>query len=189
MSDIVEQSKQRRSKPRIAWRDVKRDYLHCEPPPTLRELAEKHGISESSIMARSAKEGWPTLREAQHAKAEIAANENEIERRAKEYAEWDDRHLSAARLIHIAAMTELTSSLQAKGSMPDTQMSSTDMEKYARMAKTAMEIERTVHGRTTSVVDQTMHGELLNITPEHLEAMRQRQEQRIREQLAAEAQA
>lgn len=187
MSELGTDTAQRRRK--IPWLTIKREYVHGEPPLSLRDLAAKYEVSETAIAAHSKKQGWPALREAAHAKAEVIIEENEIERRAKVYAEWDDRHLSAARLIHIAAMTELTSSLQAKGGMPDTLMSSTDMEKYARMAKTAMEIERTVHGRTTQVVDQTMHGELLNITPEHLEKIRERQEQRIREQLAKEARA
>ena len=187
MSELGTDKAQKRRK--IPWVTIKREYIHGEPSPSLRDLAAKYQISETAIAAHSSKQGWPALRDAAHARAEVAVTESEVERRASVYAEWDNRHLSAAQLIHIAAQTGLTESLQAKASMPDTLISSTDMEKYARMAKVAMEIERTVHGRTTQVVDQTMHGELLNITPEHLEAIRERQEQRVRDKLASEARA
>lgn len=82
----------------IAWEEVLRDYVTSDADgryPSLRELAKKYDVSESTIMERSTTENWVAKRSETIAKAEQVIEEN----RLNEIKDANSRHLSKWRRI------------------------------------------------------------------------------------------
>lgn len=62
MKNAVKHKRGQRVAPEL-WLQVEQEY--CRPPfPSIRDLAEKHGISEGGIVRRSVRDGWPAKKQA-----------------------------------------------------------------------------------------------------------------------------
>ena len=62
------------------WSRIKKEYVTTDI--TLRKLAEKHGVSESTLFKRCSKEQWEALRKQQGSKVEAKFLERDANRKA-----------------------------------------------------------------------------------------------------------
>lgn len=69
----------------IDWQKIKTEYITTNI--SCRKLAEKHGVSESTLMKKSASENWAGLRKQHRSKTEAKTSEKIIERQSEELAD------------------------------------------------------------------------------------------------------
>ncbi len=79
---------------RIDWVKIKQEYI--ESNITLEELAKKHNISPSTIMRKSAQEGWTIERKIFYRKIEEKKQEKKIDNLVSESANFDNQCLRVA---------------------------------------------------------------------------------------------
>jgi len=95
----VEENQNKQTGPKaIAWDKVLNDYCTSDSEgryPSLRQLAEKYDINESTVMERSARENWPVKRSENIAQAEQIA----LDKKANEINDANSRHLTKWRRI------------------------------------------------------------------------------------------
>ena len=151
----------------IPWEAVKRDYMQSDPRPSYRQLADKYGCSEGAIRKRAGAEHWQDTRAAIIADAQARAAESETERRAREYQEWDSRHLDGARALYYSTTAELTKLLEAQ--QQGQPIPAYEFNQLAQTLDRIVNIERKVNGRDVTKIehsgalDTVSTGELRNI--------------------------
>jgi hypothetical protein len=66
----------------IPWRAIKQAYIYDDPAPTCAALAERHGVSVSTVEKRCARDNWVQLRYERDSGIQAAVSTREVERRA-----------------------------------------------------------------------------------------------------------
>ena len=68
----------------IDWQSIKTEYISGDI--SIRELAEKHGVSLSTVKSRSSREGWVEARKEFQTKVDTKVNQNVAEQSARRRA-------------------------------------------------------------------------------------------------------
>lgn len=96
------------NKPTINYEPLRIEYINSEI--SIRELAERHNISESALEAKAYRDDWSEQRKKIQEEVLLKANSMLAEKRATELAEWNDRDLQVAKALRAKAVAYLTDS-------------------------------------------------------------------------------
>jgi len=125
----------------INWPEIRIDYIRGSE--TLRELAEKYGVSISTLKKRSMRERWSVLRNQYRTKVELETLERATSQDAEELIETRTRHIKISRALQAKAIARLKE-LNPNELSP---------EETRRFLEAGVRIERLVLGEATERFD------------------------------------
>ena len=116
----------------VDWLAIKTEYINGGI--SYRKLAEKHGVSPSSLMQRAAKDGWAKEREQQHSKTEAKAKQKTAEKISDALSDAAADEVSIKSRIRLKIYREIEDRLNAE------EVDASDFRKLVQSYKDMCEI-------------------------------------------------
>lgn len=132
----------------VTFADIRLEYIMGDM--TLKELAAKHGAAFSTLMKRSAREGWEVDRKIQADRVVAEAQQSAIAKRSQALVEFNEADLGLARALRSMVARKITEARQNQGDL-----SPKDLRALAATAGEAQRIGRLALGVST---DNHGHG-------------------------------
>lgn len=157
------------------WEVIKSEYIEGVPSeergelvyPSLRDLSEKYGVSQSTMRKRSAVEDWPTQRNMYQTKIEQMRREKKAKNLATKSAEFDEEIYKIADIGmkhiqgHFLAAQERFR--ESRGLEP---MTMSSLEQLSRSLERFQRIGRLALGEATEITGGGEHGDQYYIIQE-----------------------
>lgn len=127
-------------RPTIDYEPLRIEYVNSEI--TIRELCEKHGVSESAVEAKCYRDDWSEQRRKLQADVLQRVNEKLTDKRVQELSEWNDNDLKVAKALRAKAVNYLTN--------PEHKLSPMELRALATTLDSAQKIGRLALGVSTN---------------------------------------
>jgi len=132
----------------VTFADIRLEYIMSSS--TLADLAEKHGASMSTLMKRSASEGWEVERKNQAERIFAQAQEAAMSERAKALKDFNDADLGLSRALRSMVAKQINDARQTNANIDPK-----DLRALASTAAEAQRIGRLAMGVDTEITTTT----------------------------------
>jgi hypothetical protein len=125
------------------WDVIRQEYITSQI--TLRDLADKHNVSEDAVEKRAQRESWSEAKRKLSAEVLAKADAELAESRAKELIKFNDEDLNVAKALRAQIAKHIKSAMAS-----NTPLSTHDIKRLTSAAVDAQKIGRLALGVSTS---------------------------------------